>query len=1745
MTRRSPAAQAHTPAVVGLRRRSVLALASLLAAACTLLLFATPAFAATHVYSTSFGSGPGSGDGQLSLAALGGLAVDEATHDLYVADAGNHRVDEFSASGAFIRAFGANVGGAGVNVCTSGCLEGTAGSAPGALEEPAFIAVDNSPGPEQGDVYVGDRADSLISKFGPEGNLISAWGTGGQLGGFATGIAGIAVDPTGNLWVYENGEEHGQMHEYAPVDSLITEWNSGRGVNPVGIAVNSEGTLYVANGGGDLTQFTSSGTEIGDIPDAENPTALVADPSDNLLYVAQSGVGVGVYSSSAEQLEIFGAPHIGEAAGIAVDGSGHHVVYVADRSNDTIEVFEGVGSPIPTTGKATALTETAATLNGRVELSGGASGETTECYFEWGISTKYRNKTPCAEGQSVSTPENVHADLTGLHPGTTYHYRLVAASVGETERGEDQTFTTLGAPGREYDSQIAGFTNPWGVTVDPNNDHVWVSDPGDHGLISEYDAYPSQTLLGQQTGQGQFLSNGADYGAFVQGLAFDDLNDDLYVADLEELDVFQGLGGFVAPRSRFTARVAVAVDNSAESTRGRVYVAEESESPPAGSPGCVHAYDANRNEVDFEAIGASKFCYDFGYSGFGGPGGINAIAVDPNGNLYVVEPNRNEVDEFESSGEFVRAFTGAEVPGGGFGHLTGVAVDPTTEDVLVVDRRNDVVDEFSPSGEYLGQLTGTSSGSPFGEVPGGIAVNSNGYLYVADSVRGVVDIFTPKVILPKVTYETPTDSTPTSETVKANVDPNGGGPVTGCHVEYGTSRKYSLGSVPCSEEHFSGLTPVTATLTGLTSETTYHYRVVVSNAKGTSNGQDHTFSPHFVPNLTTEAATDLTSTSATLEGSFIGNGEPTEYYFQYGTDTGYGETTPVEDAGSPNGLKHLSTPITGLQPLITYHYRVVATNGLGTTYGEDQEFTTLGKPTIETSFSSNVAKSAAELHARINPNGADTKYRFEYGPTTNYGKVAPAPAGGEITEELFTPHAVKVSLNELQPGVTYHFRMVAENPYGTAMSVDQTFGFYPPSCPNAHLRQITNSSDLPDCRAYELVSPAYAEGTTLYPEGPNSPEATNPARFAFGGFIGAIPGSGEPPNTYGDLYVSTRTDEGWVTKYVGQPSNQSHDDNGPPEEERSNDGSIFLPLTAPGGVRTDLSMDKFIDWNDGVGGENGPHILDFTPYVRGADGSLLEEWPNVPGYEPSPVFGQSADFTHYVFQVGSSPDFSLIDNNTDTNKASEVSLTEGSGPIPIQPGDTSPDQESLQVPAVSRDGSHILMAARAGPNEHPAECGLEHYEGRYHGLNPDLCPLQASQLYMRVGDAVTYEIAPGHPVHYIDETSDGSKVFFTSDEHLTEQDLEHSGSGLYMWSENEGHPTLTLISKGEKEEPGAPGNTANCHASWTSGCGVVPFANNSYHEPNIEGYLGGNGLSDNFIAAKNGDIYFFSPEQLAGPRGIKGEENLYDYRNGALQYVASFTPQPYCREEEYLHYCSAGPVIRMQVSPEDTHMAFLTADRVTAYNNAGYTEMYTYDPSTEEVTCVSCLPDGEPPTSNVYASSNGLFMSNDGRTFFSTRDALVPRDTDGLRDVYEYTEGHAQLISSGTSIRELTSGIFSFGVNKELFTAGLVGVSADGANVYFSTYDTLVGQDRNGSQLKFYDARTDGGFPYLAPAAPCEAADECHGAGSAPEAPIHNGSGAELGATGNVSSNTSRSHHKHKKRHHKSRHRKKRQGRRS
>ncbi|MBI5606504.1 MAG: hypothetical protein HY879_24490 [Deltaproteobacteria bacterium] len=140
-------------------------------------------------------------------------------------------------------------------------------------------------------------------------------------------------------------------------------------------------------------------------------------------------------------------------------------------------------------------------------------------------------------------------------------------------------------------------------------------------------------------------------------------------------------------------------------------------------------------------------------------------------------------------------------------------------------------------------------------------------------------------------------------------------------------------------------TAVSKAITGLTPNTTYHYQVIGVNAGGTANGGDLTFTtPAAVPTAQTNAASGITATGATLNGTVNPNGLLTTYCFQWGLTTAYGNTTSIQSCGSGTGNAAASAKLTGLTRNAIYHYRIVAINSLGTTYGADMTFSAAVNP---------------------------------------------------------------------------------------------------------------------------------------------------------------------------------------------------------------------------------------------------------------------------------------------------------------------------------------------------------------------------------------------------------------------------------------------------------------------------------------------------------------------------------------------------------------------------------------------------------------------------------------------------------------------------------------------------------------------------------------------------------------------------------------------------------------------------------
>src|SRR5262249_42127689 len=136
-------------------------------------------------------------------------------------------------------------------------------------------------------------------------------------------------------------------------------------------------------------------------------------------------------------------------------------------------------------------------------------------------------------------------------------------------------------------------------------------------------------------------------------------------------------------------------------------------------------------------------------------------------------------------------------------------------------------------------------------------------------------------------------------------------------------------------------------------------------------------------------------------------------------------------------VKTLETNVAGLSPNTAYHYRFVAENSFGATYGADQKFTTSGPPRIKDEPGTGIGHEEATLRAGIDPDELATTYHFEYGETTAYGNEV--PPGGQNIGSGSEGVAVSATLTKLKLGVTYHFRVVAENSAGKTIGPDQRF----------------------------------------------------------------------------------------------------------------------------------------------------------------------------------------------------------------------------------------------------------------------------------------------------------------------------------------------------------------------------------------------------------------------------------------------------------------------------------------------------------------------------------------------------------------------------------------------------------------------------------------------------------------------------------------------------------------------------------
>jgi hypothetical protein len=497
------------------------------------ILAGSPDWAAgTPVFLSQFnGSGIGA-----SLSHPAGVAVDTSvpavSGNVFLADGGtNNVVDLFGSSG------GLPSDGLSTQL-SDGFAFGT---------EPVGLAVDDSGGASNGDLYVADIHNNVIDKFRLNGTSyeyvcqITGFGSGCNSSGGSplqtfSEPTGIAVDSHGNVYVADFGNE--VIDEFNETGTDIRQIR-GKAIhlgNPGELALDAQGDLYVQQfGGGKVLKFDAN--LLGEVESETEPTVVdggqafgvAVDIKTGIVYVAHKE-SVVQYGSGGAPEGTFGAGVIGEATSVAANATTGEI-YVADAAHDDVAVF-GPAPPQPPridSEYARDVTATAALLTAQVN----ARAFDTHCYFEYGLDTSYSSvRTPVppgvdiGSGGSLESDRAVEASLQGLTPGTTYHYRVVTEnSNGEVAYGLDHEITTFPpkAPFSLPDGRAWEMVSPSeknnGDVQSPNSDSggglVQASGEGNAIAFLSFEAFAGAK---NSSGGNQYLASRTANGWLTQSL---------------------------------------------------------------------------------------------------------------------------------------------------------------------------------------------------------------------------------------------------------------------------------------------------------------------------------------------------------------------------------------------------------------------------------------------------------------------------------------------------------------------------------------------------------------------------------------------------------------------------------------------------------------------------------------------------------------------------------------------------------------------------------------------------------------------------------------------------------------------------------------------------------------------------------------------------------------------------------------------------------------------------------------------------------------------------------------------------------------------------------------------------------------------------------------------------------------------------------------------------------------------------
>ncbi|HYP56605.1 MAG TPA: hypothetical protein VEQ41_09965 [Solirubrobacterales bacterium] len=763
-------------------------------------------------------------------------------------------------------------------------------------------------------------------------------------------------------------------------------------------------------------------------------------------------------------------------------------------------------------------------------------------------------------------------------------------------------------------------------------------------------------------------------------------------------------------------------------------------------------------------------------------------------------------------------------------------------------------------------------------------------------------------------------------------------------------------------------------------------------------------------------------------------------------------------------------------------------------------------PVVGEQFATFVGSEEATLRALINPwFFPDTTYYVEYG-------VAPCSTGGctnkaPVPPALLTQRSVKafvstadVILEGLAPGTTYHYRFVADSSGGEQVhgidpdgegplkadlenGMEGTFrtpvaGEPPEPCSNDPFR-IGPGADLPDCRAYEMVSPldkgnadvalGIGRNNVRYRLFEVNKSALSGERFTF---TAATAFGDAESAAFSSQYLAERDGDGWTSK------------------------GISPPRTEPG-----LPVD-----------------LVFGAEFHGFSEDLCRGWLRL--YSVAPLTVDAIEKFPNLYRRDNclpSPNYTALTTKEPPNRSAE-------------------EYDRLLIDGFSADGSHAIFTApdTLHPEAPTPKAGEEVLYEHVPGDLRFVCYLPTGEPSPEACSAGTKAVPGSSNFSPLKNaiSADGSRIFWTA---YTTNEINDSQPGR-IFVRIDGQETVAISdavpSSGRAFFWTAADDGSKAIFSFVSGdrSGELYEFDVDTETPTLiaEGVEGPMGASED--ASR---LYFASTEDLDddGP-GSAGAHNLYFYEAnpgggpGTYQFVMALADadvgsmNPSAQGGATRPVDLLPPMRAARVTPDGLHVTFMSkaSPAPSGYDNRDIdsgqaaAEVYRYDAAAGDLHCVSCNPTGARPAAvlaeavmtaariqgweaNQHAPR---VITDDGsRVFFESHEALVPSDSNGTWDVYQWEEpGKGTCTTATPTYTDTTGGCVDL-LSSGQSAARSLFLDADpsGNNVFLATQSSLVGQDYGLNDV--YVARVGGGFPEPVPPGDCEGA-ACQGPAPAP-----------------------------------------------